>query len=240
MRVVPYPGVMKLGQVGNAPRAIKRALSKAGIIRWQPFTLLWGPFSKIALQNFQRKHGIQPTGLYGKPTHAKLAPSFDDYGVWLLAQKPVPKTDARRTRIVAACTLTYNHRGEIDYTQGSRRMEGVLQGLKPPRFPRMMDCSSGATWLYYAADAPDPNGRGYDGFGYTGTLATHGRLVTVSQAKPGDLILYGPAPNFSHVTVYLGWNGREHRCWSHGSSAGPLILNIDYRSDRRQIRAYLP
>lgn len=240
MRVVPYPGVLRLGQVGKPVVAVKRALWRAHVypkLPAVPFTPVWGPFARRALQTFQQQHGLTATGLYGTPSHTKLAEFFDDYAIWLLGQAkpPAPKLDARRTKIVAACTLTYNHRGEIDYTQGPRRMEGVILRLKPPRFPRMMDCSSGATWLYYAAGAPDPNGRGFDGFGYTGTLARQGRQVTIATAKPGDLVFYDIYP-YSHVTVYLGMG----RCWSHGSSAGPYILPVAYRRDMREVRSYLP
>jgi len=111
-------------------------------------------------------------------------------------------------------------------------MYGVRNKVRIPRVTPYEDCSSFATWCYWHAGAPDPNGRRYDGHGFTGTQAANGRRVTTP--KPGDLILYGPSPNFSHVAVYIG-NGL---CVSHGSEAGPVVLNYKYRPVA-QIRSYV-
>ena len=55
--------------------------------------------------------------------------------------------------------------------------------------------------------------------------------------KIGDLIFYGDQGGGvpKHVAISLG--GR--RALSHGSEAGPLIVDIDYRSDRRMTRRYI-
>ena len=64
------------------------------------------------------------------------------------------------------------------------------------------DCSQFVTSMYHAAGVPDPNGTGYTG-GYTGTLAAAGRYIQRADLKPGDLVLYGPAPHH-HVELFVG------------------------------------
>jgi hypothetical protein len=47
-------------------------------------------------------------------------------------------------------------------------------GHRPPRFPQFEDCCSFTTWCYRAAGGPDPNGRTYNGQGFTGTQIATG------------------------------------------------------------------
>ena len=72
-------------------------------------------------------------------------------------------------------------------------MEGVRDKVQPPDVPSYEDCSSFATWCYWTADAPDPNGLGYNGSGYTGTQVQHGHQVDVSRHRvgPGDTLQAG-------------------------------------------------
>ena len=146
---------------------------------------------------------------------------------------------------MSAAQLAYRHRDEIHYTQntnphhGPVRMEGVLQKIRPPGFPKHEDCSSFVTWCYFAAGAPDPNGNGYNGSGFTGDEVRHGREVRTP--RPGDLVFYGHShSDITHVTLYIG-NGR---IVSHGQESGPTIYKIDYNrgklGGRQQIRTYLP
>lgn len=247
MRLVPFGREIRRGTRGRDVVALKRALAKAGYGRWGKFTQSMGPIAVRNLRRFQQTRGLHVDGVYGRQTHAKLARFFDDYGAYMLAgvapkRKTVSKADRARlrqvelrNRVVAAMTLLYNNRAAVHYTQGPRRMEGVTAKLLPPRFPVYADCSAAATWAYFAAGAPDPNGRGYDGFGYTGTLCVKGRRVTLAHAKPGDLVFYGAGAPWQHVAIYIGGG----RVLSHGSEAGPYLLPIDYRADRGEIRAYL-
>jgi peptidoglycan hydrolase-like protein with peptidoglycan-binding domain len=53
--------------------AVKRALSRAGYVRWGSFTPVWGEFAVKAAKKFQQDQGIAPvTGLYGPKTHRAL------------------------------------------------------------------------------------------------------------------------------------------------------------------------
>lgn len=76
------------------------------------------------------------------------------------------------------------------------------------------------------AGLKDPNGLGYNGFGYTGTLIQNGKRVSASNLKPGDLVFYG-RHGISHVAIYVG----SGRVVSHGSESGPLLLSTYYRND---------
>lgn len=112
--------------------------------------------------------------------------------------------------------------GKMTYTQGVNRMEGVNEKIEPPDWPKRADCSSLATWAYWVSDRPDPNGRGYDGQGYTGTLDDHGKVVRLSDAESSDLVFYS---NPDHVAVYVG-NGRVV---GFGHQGGPDLDPVGYR-----------
>lgn len=232
---VPLKRVIKLGTVGPDAYAVKRALSKAGFGPWGGWgskPRLFGPYAVRNLKNFQKSRGLKVDGVYGLATHRKLTPYFDSYGRYLMGQTKVLSTeDAKRQRIVAGAMHGYYNRAAIHYTQSGLRMYGVRNRVRIPGIPRYEDCSSFATWCYWQAGARDPNGLSYNGYGFTGTLANHGKRV-VGQPKPGDLALYGRYP-YSHVTIYIG-NGR---CVSHGSESGPLLLSVYYRSVA-QFRSY--
>lgn len=230
MASVPLRRTVKGGMKGNDCYAIKRALKRKGFSKnltlKGPTRFKFGVRAVENLKAFQRRYRIKADGVYGPATHRKMVDSggFDKYGRYLMST--APKTAAAtgvRDRIVAAAKFGANHRGGIRYTQSNLRMYGVRNKIRIPRVTPYEDCSSFATWCYWHAGAPDPNGRGYDGYGFTGTQAARGKRITTP--KPGDLIFYGSGPNYSHVTVYIG-NGL---CVSHGSEAGPMVLNYKYR-----------
>jgi RHS repeat-associated protein len=152
----------------------------------------------------------------------------------------------KRALIVNAARLGWRRRDEIHYASRRdgtvwRRMQGVRERIYPPRVPNWEDCSSFATWTFFVAGAPDPNGSGYNGIGYTGTLAAHGHRVgagnreDLALAKPGDLVFYGnPVSESSHVAIYVG-NGQAI---GHGREQAPDLTPVDYRPDRSEIRSY--
>lgn len=127
------------------------------------------------------------------------------------------------------------HRDLVRYSQ-VRRMDIVRQHIhfNPPALRQYIfeDCSSSITGLYWLAGLPDPNGLGYNGYGYTGTQSAHGWVVwhlgqPLSLLRPGDLVFYGGGWPHHHVAMYLG-NGRV---FSHGTDTGPFNLPVLYRSD---------
>jgi peptidoglycan hydrolase-like protein with peptidoglycan-binding domain len=230
---VPFKRPLKLGSAGPDVRAVHRALRVAtGDTPGTP-TRLFGIYMKKRLIAFQKKMGLAADGVYGLQTHRALSKYFDEYGRWLLGQTRVLTTvELRRQIIVSTAMHGYANRYNIHYTQSSLRMQGVKQRIKPPGYPSYEDCSSFSTWLYWVAGCPDPNGLGYNGYGYTGTFAANGRRISTAEMKPGDAIFYGAYPH-GHMTIYVG----AGRCVSHGNEMGPSLLMYNYRAPN-QIRSY--
>jgi hypothetical protein len=244
---VKLPRELRLGSIGRDVRALQRALIKAKIRNpKRKVTNVFDSDTVRDVRNFQRTHGLHVDGEVRKDTFAALERFYDRFGRSLVAMvKANPSPSTVRQRIVSAAQLAARNRDKIDYTQNTKpqngpvRMEGVLQKIHPPRFPRHEDCSSFVTWCYFAAGAPDPNGKGYNGTGFTGDEVLQGREVRMP--RPGDLVFYGHSHDaITHVTLYIG-NGRVV---SHGQKSGPTIYGIDYNrgklGGRQQIRTYLP
>ncbi len=81
------------------------------------------------------------------------------------------------------------------------------------------DCSGLVTCCFYRAGQPDPNGRAYDGQGFTGTLLDHLPHISLGEARPGDLAVFGDAPG-RHVVIIVG-TGSDPQCISHGKQGDP-------------------
>lgn len=101
--------------------------------------------------------------------------------------------------------------------------------------PMTTDCSGFATLCYKEAGAADPNGLGYNGEGYTGTLLSHaekaGKIITdLSHARPGDLIVYGPGTG-EHVAIIVE-SGPDPLTVSHGQESDPSYVRVS--QDGRQ------
>jgi len=129
----------------------------------------------------------------------------------------------------------YNNRAKEHYTQGSSRWSGITGRVHPPNAPPYSDCSAAVSWAYWTVFGGGPdfiNGDSWRG-GYTGTLSSHGRLVTCSSMIVGDLSFYGKGGKISHVAMSMG-NGQVV---SHGSDPVGLY-GYNYRSDLIQCRRY--
>ena len=103
------------------------------------------------------------------------------------------------------------------------------------------DCSSLVTGAFFwgsdQSNFPvrDPNGRGWDGYGYTGTLLTeniHASVPADHKCFVGDMGIYGTAWHTKHVVICRAGGSRESSIWtSHGSESGPVPVRLNYRSD---------
>jgi hypothetical protein len=128
-----------------------------------------------------------------------------------------------------------NHKRGMNYTENmGLRMWGITHRVYLPYVPKYADCSSFATWCYFACHLPDPNGPrfNYNGYGYGATLRAHGKVV--SAPKIGDLVFYCYKAKSGlrgllcrHVAVYVG-NGKVV---SFGQQGGPYLWPVHYRSD---------
>lgn len=86
-----------------------------------------------------------------------------------------------------------------------------------------MDCSEAVTCLCKWAGLHDPNGRGYNGEGFTGTLLDHlEHYHRPGAARVGALCVYGPGSGQHVAMVYEV--GHDPVMWSHGAEAGPRLV----------------
>jgi hypothetical protein len=235
--------------------AIKRALWRGG--RWmgpasrfddtysQAFAQGSGPnVVESGVAGFQRQSRIEPdSGQIGDETYQTLRyaripdglpnagePLFDATAINLLEQAAKPKppsSSAIASAIADYCRRTIANEPIWHYRQ-ARPMTTL--GVKPEA-GGYSDCSEHATAAYFWAGAPDPNGRGFDGYGYTGTLVNNPRVS--SPYKVGDLALYGASTgSTSHVCTCYGAGDAGSSVWcSHGSEGAPVAVALHYRGD---------
>src|SRR5712675_1588277 len=90
--------------------------------------------------------------------------------------------------------------------------------------PLATDCSGFTTLCYFLAGAPDPNGLGYIGYGYTGTLLRHLPHIGASRAQRGDIVVWGRYPG-RHCAVLIE-PGDDPLLVSHGSEPGPIEVRL--------------
>jgi cell wall-associated NlpC family hydrolase len=126
-----------------------------------------------------------------------------------------------RQKIVAAARWGIAHEPRIHY--GQVRPFPLGRAL-----PLTTDCSGFVTLCCYLAGAPDPNGNGYDGYGWTGTLLSHLDAVDAEDALPGDIVVWGRYPG-RHCAVVLEAGDDPLLC-SHGSERGPIEIRFSAES----------
>jgi hypothetical protein len=129
------------------------------------------------------------------------------------------RSKAIRDKIVATARWGVAHEPQIHYAE----VRPIPVHVKPLSLPLTTDCSGFATLCYLWGGARDPNGLGYSGAGFTGTLLRNGRRIRrLGSALAGDLIIYGPTPG--HHVVVVVEPGADPLVASHGSEDGPKLL----------------
>jgi cell wall-associated NlpC family hydrolase len=239
---------------GRDAKAVQRALHRLGdVLEKHGFEeptaeARYGRITENNVKIFQRHRGIEATGVYDEKTHRALCKekrrqggahedAVDGFCVWLFKHSQL--VDARhrlkRAAMFAYSTAPWHYAGPGSPPDViAKRMQGVREGLMPSEHPIFEDCSSGFTWLCFVSHIPDPNGRGYDGLGFTGTMVGQGKKV----AKPGigDAVFYGLDSVPDHVSMYLG----DGKVWSHGAEGGPFIHAMDvHATPIREFRSYV-
>lgn len=222
--------------------------------------LLEGPDVKELQQLLQPYHPGTPDGQYGPATadavrRAKRAlgypPDKCDGSagaelVGYLKGEPLPKDfkarqasvkaeggseQALRAAIVAFAEWGIANEAQIHYEQ-LRPMDGIGRARK---LPLKTDCSGFSTLCYAWAGAPDPNGAGYGGQGYTGTLLQHMQRIPASAVQPADLVVWGAAPGH-HVALVLK-AGPDPLVCSHGQEKGPFAIAFSEESKFQPVPA---
>jgi hypothetical protein len=221
---------------------------------WATFALGSGPnVIDSGVAGLQRQEGIQPTGQFGDQAYQAIRralvppgkPHAGEYGMdatavrllneaaQAIADAPAATLDEVRAELAAYCRDSLANAGRIHYEQV--RPIGCLGVAPSSGFTT--DCSGHATCAYYwprkvtGVAVPDPNHRGFDGYGYTGTLIDNPPAYPPYEV--GDLALYGPSTSStSHVvTCYVGGSEANALWLSHGSEDAPYSVKLRYRSD---------
>lgn len=135
------------------------------------------------------------------------------------------KARALRAQIVAGARWGIANEAQIHYVQ-ARPIDGLHHARQ---LPLRTDCSGFATLCYAWAGAPDPNGLGYSGLGYTGTMLRRMTAIPLAAVQPGDLVVWGPPPGH-HVAIVLETGGADPLLCSHGQERGPLELRFSDES----------
>ena len=136
---------------------------------------------------------------------------------------------ALRRAIVANARWGIAHERLIHYAP-VRPIDGLHERR---RLPLATDCSGFVTLCYAWAGAPDPNGLGYSGQGWTGTLLEHMRPLAADAVRPADLVVFGPPPG-THVALVLEAGADPLLC-SHGEERGPAAVR--FAVEARQLPA---
>jgi hypothetical protein len=145
-------------------------------------------------------------------------------------KKPVAKKPNVRREMKQIMDLLLAHEPKVHYAQvRPMRTQSIksVAGLKKKLASQggvSMDCSESSTLIARLAGAPDPNGLGYNGSGYTGTLLEHCRRVKKADLLVGDLVVFGGGTGH-HVCVVYG-AGDDPWLFSHGQERGPIKIRL--------------
>lgn len=123
-----------------------------------------------------------------------------------------------RQLMVDDCTWAIGHRSEIHYDE----IRPIPVNLPAFSLPFTTDCSGFVTMMAKWSGNPDPNGNGFDGQGYTGTMLSYLPHIPFSDTGRGDLVVFGAYPGL-HVVVLLAGGSRKSNppVASHGGASGP-------------------
>lgn len=140
-------------------------------------------------------------------------------------------SDAQRQEMQRLMRVLVNHRGRVHYAQ---RRPMATATIRPGHLRRAiyrpggitMDCSESVTLICRLAGLRDPNGRNYDGYGYTGTLLTYlEHYAEPSRARPGALVVFGGGTG-EHVAMVYEASAHDPVCFSHGTEQDPRFYRL--------------
>jgi hypothetical protein len=145
------------------------------------------------------------------------------------ALQAVRKLDGQKSLLVRQHVVDNARWGIANEPQIHYRQSRPIDGLHEPRkLPLYTDCSGFSTLCYAWAGAADPNGQGYSGQGFTGTLLQHMTRIPQSAVQPGDLVVWGGGTGH-HVALVLE-GGADPLLCSHGQEKGPFEIRFSVES----------
>lgn len=200
---------------------------------------VYGSLTVLDVARFKRTHHLKPVDgkVWGDRAWDTVEKHLTKQAKALLARAVAEAANAARQgaeatairMFVAEMYWLLAHRWSYIYKQ-YRPMPASMR-LAIAR--RRLDCSSTVTLAAKAAGWPDPNGMGYNGYGYTGTLARHGEWV--SSPRAGDLAFYGGSRSVpAHVAAVV-----DDGSWviSFGHTP-PTKYRLRYRGDYLGCKRY--
>ena len=138
---------------------------------------------------------------------------------------------AQRQHLAKLMRALIAHEPQVHYAQ-IRPMRSIH--LKAPAYPMTLDCSEAVTCLCKWVGLKDPNGLGYNGRGYTGTLLDHlPHYHDPARAMVGALVVFGPGTG-AHVAMVLEPDHRNPLLFSHGQERGPLAIRLHDEAEAHQ------
>lgn len=226
--VVPFRGPFRVGMRAPGIKAMKRAGSRAGYVKWHPFDGRFYRGTREWLLKFQGDNNVPATGVYDTATHARMARFYDAYSINYLLVDPADAKDAlARKAFLANIMYLYNRRYQMAYSQAR-----PWDGRRPPW---RLDCSSTGEWCGYFSPVGLLSGYTSPGWGNTDTQLSRFRSKGwmrsgIKEAALCDPKYYGRGTDPSHVSFFIGKSDGVSRVASFGSY--PMkILAHDYRHD---------
>ena len=146
-------------------------------------------------------------------------------------------TPAQRAHAGAIMDFLVAHEPLVHYKQirpmpTRTLLEQQLADLFAAKKTITMDCSESVTLICRLAGLDDPNGNGYNGRGFTGTLLDNLKHYTSPLAADvGALVVFGPGTG-DHVCM-VRKRGRDPLLFSHGMERGPFYVHL---SDERRVQ----
>jgi peptidoglycan hydrolase-like protein with peptidoglycan-binding domain len=125
-----------------------------------------------------------------------------------------------RQEMVNNCNWGVTNNAQIHYPPGDLNARPMPIDIPKYHLPFTTDCSGFVTIMAKWSGAPDPNGLGYNGYGYTGDLLQHLPHITKAESLPGDLVVFGPGTG-EHVVVLI----------QDGTVADPLVVSQGTEAD---------
>jgi hypothetical protein len=138
---------------------------------------------------------------------------------------------ASRRAMVANCRWAVAHRDRFRYEQVRPIPVGATRDGDEPI---ITDCSGFVTLMARWSGLADPNGRGYNGEGWTGTLLEHLSVVGFTRTQPGDLAVFGTYPGV-HCAVLLE-AGLAETGLAETGPADPWAVSHGVPGDPKRIR----
>lgn len=240
--------------VGPVVVGLKRTVSRIrpDLVPWTDFDPVYNRRLAHGLAVIQRDHDILGTGQVGEKTfrllqhlHRQGHPhelAMDNVAIHLFedewARKHPPELPIQKVydAIVEYWEglLTY---AEIWHYLQRRAMTTLGRA---PHAGGRSDCSEATTASKYWARlrtgvyVPDPNNRGFDGYGNTDTIWATNRVRRVysGQYLVGDNGIYGPEWRTRHVVECIVAGTSSTAVWgSNGSESAPNEVRLFYRGD---------